>query len=192
MGYSPEQIRTYSRRYEALVLETGFDDFEPDSSELIAPVASHRVGLNRGSLEREDFVSRAQYWAESTAENRAVLCALLERWCSRVDPVSPKLVCTNEEEVRVTMKCLSQLGAARSQLVLQLHGDGGKQWQKDIQSEYPAATWSSARASRGSSRVKICEISIAVHQTQGSKIPDGRDLHRALVGLYLVCIPGND
>lgn len=192
LGYSTEQIRTFSHRYEKLVLETGFDDFEPDSSELIAPVASHRVGLNRGSAEREDFVSRSQHWAKATPENRAVLSALLERWCSRVDPISPKLVCTNEEEVRVTMKCLSQLGAASSQLVLQLHGDGGRQWQKNIQSEYPAATWSSARASRGSSRVKICETSIAVHQTQGSKIPDGRDLHRALVGLYLVCIPGND
>ena len=47
------------------------------------------------------------------------------------------------------MKCLSQLGAASSQLVLQLHGDGGKQWQKDIQSEYPAATWSSAEQAGG-------------------------------------------
>jgi len=192
LGYSPEQIRTYSRRYEALVLETGFDDFEPDSSELIEPVASHRVGLNRGSLEREDFVSRVQRWAEAIPENRAALSALLERWCSRVDPVSPKLVCTNEEEVRVTMKFLSQLGAASSQLVVQLHGDRGRQWQEDVQTEYPAAAWSSARASRGSARVKMCEVSIAVYQTQGSKIPDGRDLHRALVGLYLLCGPGND
>ena len=172
-----------------MVLETGFDDFEPDSSELIWPVASHRVGLNRGSLEREDFVSRAQCWAEATPENRAVLSSLLERWCSRVDPVSPKLVCRNEEEVRVTMKFLSQLGAASSQLVLQLHGDRARQWQEEVQSEHPAATWSSVRASRGSARIKIYEVSIAVHQTQGSKIPDGRDLHRALVGLYLLCGP---
>lgn len=107
-------------------------EINTDSSELIAPVASHRVGLNRGSAEREDFVSRSQHWAKATPENRAVLSALLERWCSRVDPISPKLVCTNEEEVRVTMKCLSQLGAASSQLVLQLHGDGGRQWQKNI------------------------------------------------------------
>lgn len=189
LGYSPEQIRTHSRRYESLVLETGFDDFEPDSSELIWPVASHRVGLNRGSIEREDFVSRAQCWAEATPENRAVLSSLLERWCSRVDPVSPKLVCRNEEEVRVTMKFLSQLGAASSQLVLQLHGDRARQWQEEVQSEHPAATWSSVRASRGSARIKIYEVSIAVHQTQGSKIPDGRDLHRALVGLYLLCGP---
>jgi hypothetical protein len=143
-------------------------------------------------LEREDFVSRVQRWAEAIPENRAALSALLERWCSRVDPVSPKLVCTKEEEVRVTMKFLSQLGAASSQLVVQLHGDRGRQWQEDVQTEYPAAAWSSARASRGSARVKMCEVSIAVYQTQGSKIPDGRDLHRALVGLYLLCGPGND
>ena len=187
LGYSSDHISTYRRRYEALVQESGLDDFEPDSSELITPVASHRVGVIRGSVEREDFVARVQRWAEATPENRATLERLLEVWLSRVSPSSPKIVCRTSEEIHVMLKCLSQLGATSSQLKLQLHGDLATAWLVDVHEHNPSATWSSARASRGSPRVKVPEVSIAIDQVQGSQIPDGRDFHRSLIGLYLVC-----
>lgn len=114
LGYSPEQIRTYSRRYEALVLETGFDDFER-LLRTIEPVAS-QCWPEQGSLEREDFVSRVQRWAEDSSKIEQPCPHYWNVGALALIPVSPKLVCTNEEEVRVTMKFLSQLGAASSQL----------------------------------------------------------------------------
>ena len=79
---------------------------------------------------------------------------------------------------------LENLGAAARHLSFELHGDQLDPWLVKAQEMISVDSHASVRASRGSARVKISEISIAVKQTPGSPVPDGRDFHRALVGLY--------
>lgn len=67
----------------------------------------------------------------------------------------------------------------------ELHGDQLDPWLIEAQEFRPIFSHSPSRASRGSARVKVPEVSIAVKQVLGSPVPDGRDFHRALVGVYL-------
>lgn len=185
LGFSPERIQEFSRRYTHFVRETGFDDFEPASSDLIDAVASHRSGVVRGRLERESFTSVAQQWANSAPENRSALEEFLRIWVARVDPISPRIVCQSTDELQLTITTLENLGATAAQLSFALHGDPLDPWLVQAQELCPIVIYSSTRASRGSARVKVPEVSIAVKQLPGSFVPDGRDFHRALVGLYL-------
>ena len=79
---------------------------------------------------------------------------------------------------------LENLGAAARHLSFELHGDQLDPWLVKAQEMISIDSHASIRASRGGARVKISEISIAVKQIPGSPVPDGRDFHRALVGLY--------
>jgi integrase len=185
LGFSPEKIQAISRRYAHFVRETGFDDFEPASSELIDAVASHRSGVSRGRLERESFTSSVQQWVNAASENRCALEELLRIWVARVDPTSPRIVCQNMDELRMTIMTLENLGATATHLGFELHGDPLDPWLIKAQEFRPIVSQASSRASRGSARVKIPEVSIAVKQVLGSPIPDGRDFHRALVSMYL-------
>jgi hypothetical protein len=185
LSFSPARIQEISRRYAHFVRETGFDDFEPASSDLIDAVASHRNGVVRGRLERESFTSTAQRWTNASPENRSALEELLRIWVARVDPIYPRIVCQNTNELQLAIMTLENLGATTAQLSFELHGDPLDPWLVKAQEFCPIDSYSSNRASRGSARVKVPEVSIAVKQVPGSPVPDGRDFHRALVGLYL-------
>ena len=50
---------------------------------------------------------------------------------------------------------------------------------RDLLRRYPAAAQHSGRLSRGNPRARVTEIGVRITQTAGSKIGDGRDLHRA-------------
>lgn len=186
LNISPEKIQAISRRYTHFVRETGFDDFEPASSELVAPVASHRSGVARGLLERESFTSVAQRWANAAAENRSALEELMRIWVYRVDPIAPRIVCQNFDELQKTIMTLENLGAAAGHLRFELHGDQLDPWLVKAQEMISIDSHATVRASRGSARVKVPEVSIAVKQVPGSPVPDGRDFHRTLVGVYLM------
>lgn len=185
MGFAPSNVDSVLEKYRNLVLECAFDDFEPADSELVLPVASHQEGLARGAIEREDFVARAQAWAESKPENATRLRKMTEDWHARVRADKPSIVCKDLGEFDNTMGILMALGAQPDQLDIQLHGLETDTWLGSIRDRHPNAPTSSVRASRGSSRIRVAEVSIAVRQKAGSRIPDGRDLHRAFVGLYL-------
>lgn len=185
LGYSPGRIQFYASRYEHLVHETGLDDFEPASSELVNPVVSHSRGISRGRFEREAFVNRVQQWVESKPERRSALNGFMDIWFRHVSPVRPRIVCKSFDELRLVVSFLEQLGVSRRQLSIELHGDPNAPLLCDAITVHPQAVRSSGRSSRGSRRVKTVEISVGVDQADGSLVPDGRDLHRALVGLYL-------
>ncbi len=185
LSFSPEKIQAISRRYTHFVRETGFDDFEPASSDLIDAVASHRSGVVRSRLERESFTSTVQHWANAAPENRSALEELLRIWVDRVDPISPRIVCQNLDELQRTITTLGSLGATAAHLSFELHGDQLDPWLVKAQEMASIDSHASVRASRGSARVKVPEVSIAVKQVPGSPVPDGRDFHRALVGMYL-------
>lgn len=185
LSFSPDRIQAVSHRYTHFVRKTEFDDFEPASSELIDAVASHRSGVVRGRLERESFTSTVQRWANSAPENRSALEELLRIWVDRVDPIAPRIVCQNMDELQRTITTLERLGATATHLSFEIHGDQLDPWLVKAQAFRPMASHSSSRASRGSARVKVPEVSIAVKQVPGSPVPDGRDFHRAMMGLYL-------
>lgn len=185
LSFSPDRIQAVSHRYTHFVRKTEFDDFEPASSELIDAVASHRSGVVRGRLERESFTSTVQRWANSAPENRSALEELLGIWVDRVDPISPRIVCQNMDELQRIIMTLENLGATAAHLSFELHGDQLDPWLIEAQEFRPIFSHSPSRASRGSARVKVPEVSIAVKQVLGSPVPDGRDFHRALVGVYL-------
>lgn len=185
LSFSPDRIQAVSHRYTHFVRKTEFDDFEPASSELIDAVASHRSGVVRGRLERESFTSTVQRWANSAPENRSALEELLRIWVDRVDPIAPRIVCQNMDELQRTITTLERLGATAAHLSFEIHGDQLDPWLVKAQAFRPMASHSSSRASRGSARVKVPEVSIAVKQVPGSPVPDGRDFHRAMMGLYL-------
>lgn len=185
LSFSPDRIQAISHRYTQFVRETGFDDFEPASSDLIDAVASHRNGVGRGQLERESFTSTVQHWANAAPENRSALEEILRIWVDRVDPISPRIVCQNLDELQRTITTLGNLGAAAAHLSFELHGDQLDPWLVKAQEMFSIDSHASVRASRGSARVKVPEVSVAVKQAPGSPVPDGRDFHRALVGVYL-------
>lgn len=189
LSFSPDRIQAISHRYTQFVRETGFDDFEPASSDLIDAVASHRNGVGRGQLERESFTSTVQHWANAAPENRSALEELLRIWVDRVDPIAPRIVCQNMGELQRTITTLESLGATTAHLSFELHGDQLDPWLVKAQEMVSIDSHASVRASRGSARVKVPEVSIAVKQVPGSPVPDGRDFHRALVGVYLA-MPG--
>lgn len=185
LSFSPDRIQAISHRYTHFVRETGFDDFEPASSDLIDAVASHRSGVIRGQLERESFAAAVQDWANTAPENRSALEELLHIWVDRLAPISPRIVCQNLDELQRTITTLESLGATAAHLRFELHGDQLDPWLVNAQEMISIDSHASVRASRGSARVKVPEVSIAVKQVPGSPVPDGRDFHRALVGLYL-------
>lgn len=179
-----EDVERMVEAYARVVCEAAFDDFEPRSSQLIKPISSHQKGIARGSAEREDFIARTQAWALSSKENFERLVKFIDNWLSRVSASHPTVVCRSEDELDKALEVLQALGADLAQLDLKLHGVQ-QPWLQNVQVRFPQATASTARASRGSSKVKVSEVSISVRQQPGSRIPDGRDLHRALAGLYV-------
>lgn len=185
LGMDKHIANQFVQAYEALVLETALDDFEPKSSSLITPIESHQVGVHRGAVEREDFVARAQVWANAGTENLSRLQRLLDRWTEKVREDKPTIVCQSASELEESVSTLFALGAKPDQLSIQLHGDVIGSWLSRAHAQYTQATQSASRASRGNQRVKVTEASISIRQISGSLIPDGRDLHRALIGLYV-------
>lgn len=185
LGFTDEFAERLIKGYARVVGETEFDDFEPDSSSIVKPLASHRTGIIKGVVEREDFVARAQKWAESSPENANRLKILVGNWFTRVNAIKPSLVCHSLRELTESVGILVALGATPDQLHIQMHGDTSDSWLVDVAVKYPTAAPLSTRASRGSARVKLSEASISVSQTAKSRIPDGRDLHRAFIGLHV-------
>ena len=185
LGMSQDTVEKMAGAYIRLVSETAMDDFEPASSHLVNPTVSHQVGISRGANEREDFVARTQAWANSSSANATILRNLLENWHARVKSSKPVIVCQSAADFDVTIAALTDLGAKPQQLDIRLHGDLPELWRDAVLAGYPDSTISSVRASRGSTKVKVTEVSITVRQTLGSLIPDGRDLHRAMLGLYI-------
>jgi site-specific recombinase XerD len=183
--FSSEKVESLLSTYRGLVEETAFDDFEPTSSELIDSVASHQKGVERGANERRDFIARAQAWAKASDANSASLRALLENWKSRLSAIKPLIVCRTMDELNQWLGLLKLLEAHPDQLTIGLHGDLQDSFLGEARRLHPLSDIITTPASRGNARLKRNEVSISVHQRPKSKVPDGRDLHRALVGLYV-------
>lgn len=180
---SPEVLKTLLDRYKELVVTTELDDFEPPSSELLSPTPSHNRGVYRGRLERDRFLARTQQWLQGPPERREALGSFLKCWEARVDAQNPRLVCINQRELDQALSLLKDLGADSTQLLVETHGDPSDLWLEQVFLSGTATKQSLSRASRGSSKVRLKEVSIAVRQKTGQQFPDGRDFHRAMISI---------
>ena len=185
LGMPLEMASRISVRYQELVIKTGLDDFEPIDSTLIRPVASHQRGVSRGRLERDRFLARVQKWLESRPADHEMFDRFMRRWEERVDASSPRVACVNQNELDETVSILTSLGAEPSQLIFETHGDRIDRWLEEVVLSHPVAKQSTHRASRGNSKVLVKEVSILIGQQAGQRFPDGRDLHRALIAVYV-------
>ena len=191
LGFSCDTVEDLFTSYRELLEETAFDDFEPTSSELITPVASHQKGVGRGADERRDFIARAQAWARASDANISCMRALLTSWRSRLSEIKPLIVCRNMDELNQWLGMLTSLGAQLDQITIGLHGDLQDSFLREVRSLHPLSKVIKSPAGRGSARMKRNEVSVSVRQTPNSRVPDGRDLHRALVGLYVAASYGS-
>ena len=178
------------QRYRELVAVTEIDDFEPPSSELTRPIAAHSIGIGRGRLERDKFAAKTQSWLKNNPGQRDTLCNFLQSWKKRVDAVNPRIVCTNQSELEHAIFLLTSLGADASQLAFETHGDPADPWLESVLLTQPGTRQSRLRASRGSKKIVVTEVSIVVMQKIRKGFPDGRDLHRALISMYLAIETG--
>ncbi|WP_341647241.1 hypothetical protein [Thauera sp. SDU_THAU2] len=139
LGLDRASVDSVVSAYVRLVTEAAFDDFEPNSSNLVSPVASHQKGIGRGTEEREDFVARAQKWASASTENTNRLRKLVDNWRTRVSASNPKIICCNLDELDESLAILQALGAEADQLDIGLHGNVSDSWLGDVQTRYPEA-----------------------------------------------------
>lgn len=186
LGFSVELAKRFVKNYAELVRDTGIDDFEPEESTLLKPRRKPREGVSRGAIEREHFVSQVQAWAELSEENSVALDNFMLAWAKRFDSSKPLVVCRNAEELAAFVELLTAVGASKEQLRIGLHGNPDDPWLRDTADEYPTAKHSPHRASRGFAHSNVTEVSITVDQMRTSLVPDGRDLHRSLIGLFAV------
>ena len=162
---------------------TELDDFEPPSSELLRPFSSQKTGVGRGQYERDQFVARTQKWIGIDPARKATLFQFLNLWEKKVDAKNPRIICVNQIELDQVRSLLENLGIDVSQLGFYTHGDPHNPWLESVALKHAGTTHSVNRASRGSHRVLVTEVSIAVKQKAGQQVPDGRDFHRALIAL---------
>lgn len=178
-GLDAGQIDNFFEAYRGLVTEIGFDDFEPDRSDLIMQRPARSGGVRRGSMEREATLSLAQRLHDGNKLFRSQLARVCGAWRARLNTVDPWFIACDLAELDTILQLLKKLGALDEQIEVRWAGMNSDHVVRDLLRRYPAAAQHTGRLSRGNPRARVTEIGVRVKQTAGSKIGDGRDLHRA-------------
>lgn len=178
----PEQlVENVLHRYRELVCETGFDDFEPDPSELVSPYPLRSEGVLRGRQEREATLHRIGELLKKNERFCECFTSIAQQWRNDVDGRKPMFVCRSIDSLKQVLLVLRTLGAREEQLVLQAFGSLQSPLLVELQKDYSLSTYSpNGRFSRGPKNVKVEEIGISISQSPGSIVPDGRDFHRLM------------
>ena len=181
LDIAPEQARRVIENYRKMVCITGFDDFEPDNSDLFSEPPSRDRGLIRGSKERQaalQSIAELLTRNESFAQN---FRSVVRCWLEYVDARAPKIICNNVESMNSALNALSTIGASNQQLYLEAIGDTQSPLVAAALQKYSSARiYPSGRFSRGPAKMRVVEVGISITQLSGSRIPDGRDFHRLL------------
>ena len=190
LDIAPAQAHRIIENYRQMVHSTGFDDFEPDGSELLCEPPARDKGLVRGSKERQAFL---QSIAELLIRNEGFarnFLSVVSCWLRYVDGRAPKLICNDFESLKSTLNALSTMGASDQQLGLEAIGTLQTPLIAAALQKYPSArVYPSGRFSRGPAKVRVVEVGISIAQLAGSRIPDGRDFHRLLA--VTACVLGS-
>ena len=185
----PEKIsRHFLENYRKLVTEIGFDDFEPDSSELIYRKPAHGRGVLRGQKEREIALQRISTNIQRRADFSSDLKQMCEMWFVLLDSKFPRLICNETGQLNKTLDTLSALGVDARQIKAEAVGNLTSTLVQIALRRFPEMiSRSSGRLSRGPKSVRVTEVALSIQQEANSVLPDGRDFHRLLAVLF--CLP---
>lgn len=177
--------------YKSLFKMTGFADFEPQQSELAHSSIRVATGTQRGSVERQRLISTAQQMCHDKQAFSAALASLCAAWAERVDVKTPWIIAKSVIEANVFIQLFVDLGAQIDQLRLKVishRADDIKPLENLVSPKN--ISYGLKRVSKGSANIKASEIGINIAQVKNASLPDGRDLHRAIFLLALMCKSG--
>jgi predicted transcriptional regulator len=166
--------------YQELLTETGFDDFEPISSELVGTAPKFARGVRRGQDERRRFLANAYQAFSTDPAHMQSLQALCTGWRIHVAADSPFIVAKNPSQALEYVQTLVMLGVAPAQICFHRVNYPKEKLSQLIALGAKEVSFGRTRVSRGPPRLKQKEIALNVEQLRQSRAPDGRDLHRAI------------
>jgi hypothetical protein len=169
--------------------QCGFDDFEPDQSELIQGNAPRSKGLIRAQKERQDRMAIAQDLYRTDEQFREALHTACFAWISYVNGDDAYFVTRTEHEYAAMIEVLSRLGATQDQFDIRYVGPPGSALHAHVAKKAALQHVAGTRFSRGPSRIPVTEVAISIKQRAGSRIGEGRDVHR-LFAMLTCCING--
>jgi integrase len=190
IAQSSQKIRNALNFYrEQVIGECGFDDFEPDNSELIQGASPRSRGVIRAQKERQDRLAMAQDLYRSDVGFKDSLHAACQAWLSYTDGDEPYFVARTESEYTAVIDVLTRLGATEGQLDIRYAGPKESALHAYLIKKSKFQQSDRARFSRGPSRIPVTEVAIQVKQRAGSPFGDGRDAHR-LFAMLACCVSG--
>ncbi len=172
---------------DQVIGQCGFDDFEPDQSELTQGNAPRSKGLIRAQKERQDRLGIAQDLYRTDEQFREAVHTACFAWVSYVIGDDAYFVVRTDHEYAAMIKVLSRLGTTSDQLDIRYLGPSGTALHAYAAKIAPVVHVTGTRFSRGPPRIPVTEIAISIRQKAGSRIGDGRDTHR-LFAMLACCI----
>lgn len=170
-----------------IVGQCGFDDFEPEQSELIQGTAPRSNGLIRARKERQDRIGFAQVLFRTDELFRDALQGSCSAWISYVNGDDAYFAVRSEHEYTQMIAVLSRLGATSDQLDIRYSGPPGTALLALAAKEAKVTHVTGTRYSRGPRRIAVTEIGISIRQKAGSRLGEGRDVHR-LFAILACCV----
>lgn len=184
-GLGAQQTKLFFAAYQDLVMELGYEDFEPENSDLIVTAPARDDGVIRGSLEREHVLGGAQVKCASDEEFQEKLKSICDSWRLNLNARDPWFVAATMEQLETTLKVLKRLGVLEQQIEIRWAGMITDPLVKALLIPYPnAKQHTSSRFSGGNPRARVSEIGIRVNQAAGAQFGDGRDAHRLFAVIF--------
>lgn len=179
--------QTFIDAYVDIVQETGFADFEPNNSEILAISSTRNLGVTHGAIKRERGLATANRLTTSSEEFSPKLSEFVSLWIGRVDSRKPWLVARNESEFHLMIEVLLKLGVSKNQLEYCYCNFDPQRLSKLLtKQQLEDAVSQQQRLSRGPQEIRMSEIGIRVEQTSQSKIGANRDTHRLILLLAAI------
>lgn len=183
-----KRVQDFFESYLDIVAKTGFDDFEPVNSEVLAKQAPRNSGVLRGAKERERGIAAAQRVYMASKVSAEKLSRFCRHWIATVDCDDPWFVANSTAQAMEILEILTDLGVSKGQIEFCT-------FNFDIAELRAAASWTShnnvypwhQRFSRGPRRVRVSELGIKVIQQKSAKIGDHRDTHRLVLVISSIC-----
>ncbi len=176
---SGEDAAAFWGAYENIVLNSGFDDFEPPNSEIMVGAPKRHAGIARGMAERERGIAAANRLSNLSELFSAKLETFTNMWCERINPEAPWFVARNAPELELILEVLKEIGVKRSQFeFVSCNFDKSTLSGALTKTEIEGAGEQKFRVSYGPRNSIIREFGVRVKQQVDTKIGDYRDTHR--------------
>lgn len=187
LGISKSMSSNFIEAYRHIVKKTGFDDFEPPNSEILASDPTRSRGILRGAIEREIGLTAAHRLAQSQESFSDILRTVLSLWVERINPGDPWFVAEDEVEVLSVINTLNDIGVENSQLEFcQCNFDTSRLRRMLTKLQVSSMETRPTRISSGPKGIRVSEVGIRVMQMHKSKIGDNRDTHRLALVLATI------